>query len=125
MSELEAIVDHGDWNLTFASVTKMKEKAPQWLATTHPKRILSVTADEELLIDTARAIRDCIAHQSIASGKEMNLALKGIDANGAYPHLVRPKRTVGDIGAYLTVGPGGRIRLHRHADGLEAASTDL
>lgn len=125
VAELESIVDPDGWNLTFASVEKLKSSSAAWLAPGHAARINSITAPETRLIETSRAIRDFIAHQSSGSKKRMNDCLSTIETGGHNRHLGRGVNEVHSVGSYLKAVRLGQRRLHRYASGLIAISAHV
>ena len=125
LEELEAIVDPTGWNLTFATVDKLKTCADQWLAPAHAARVRSISAGEARLIEAARAIRDFAAHQSVGSKQRMNDLLAGIEVGGHHRHLGRGGNQIHSVGAYLKAAPAGQRRLHRFATGLLAISAHV
>jgi hypothetical protein len=118
VAELEGIVDPDGFNLTFTSARKLKEVAGQWLVSTDATRIRSITAHEARLIDTSRAIRNFIAHQSPRAKVQMNMLLSTVESGAHNRHLGRGSYDVHAVGSYLkAVFPAGR-RLHLYAAGL-------
>lgn len=125
MSDLEGIVDPTGWNLTFASVEKLKAFAGTSLAAAHAARVNSISASEARLIDTARAVRNFIAHQSAGSKQLMNDALSTVEAGNHNRHLGRGVNEVHTVGSYLKAVHVGQRRIHRYAAGLLAVSTHM
>lgn len=125
VAELEQIVDPTGWNLTFTSVEKLKDYAQRVLAPNHRGRIQSITASEARLIDTARSIRDFIAHQSPGSKQRMNEALATVETAAHNRHLGRQGNQVQSVGPYLKSAPAGQRRLHRYAQGLLAVANHM
>jgi hypothetical protein len=125
VDELEEIVDPTGWNLTFPTVHKLKSCADQWLAPEHAARVRSITASEGRLIETARAIRDFAAHQSVGSKRKMNQLLATVEAGAHNRHLGRAGNQVHSIGSYLKASAAGRRRLHLYSDGLLAISAHV
>ena len=118
VDELEQIVDPTGWNLTFKSVEKLKEYGRRVIVPAHAQRIDSLTAAEARLIDTARSIRDFIAHQSIGAKMRMNAALSTVEIGGHNRHLGCAGYNVDKVGAYLKAIHAGQRRLHRYAGAL-------
>jgi hypothetical protein len=125
VAELEGIVDPEGWNLTFSTVEKLKSSATAWLVPIHAVRINSITSPEVRLIETSRAIRDFIAHQSSGSKKRMNECLSTIEAGVHNRHLGRGANEVHTVGSYLKAIQGGQRRLHRYAAGLLSVSSHV
>jgi hypothetical protein len=125
VDEIEDIVDPTGWNLAFPTVDKLKACADQWLAAAHATRVKSITAWEARLIETARAIRDFLAHQSVGSKRRMNAMLTTVEHGGHNRHLGRAGNQVHSAGSYLKAAAGGQRRLHLYANALIAISTHL
>ncbi len=125
VSELEELVDPTGWNLTFPTVAKFKEFATKSLIEQHADRINAITLPEARLIDSARAIRDFIAHQSRGSKERMNAYLSEIEIGGHNNHLGRGVNDVHLVGVYLKTVHGGQMRLHRYAQGLLAIAARI
>jgi len=125
LAELEDLVDPTGWNLTFNTVDKLKDYATANLAQAHRNRLNSINAHETRLIDTARTIRDFIAHQSDGSKKRMHDALATVETGAHNRHLGRGGNKVQSIGACLKAAPAGQMRLHRYASGLVAIATHM
>lgn len=125
MATIESIVDPTGWNVTFSSVEKLKSFAGSALAPAYATRIASINASETRLIETARTIRDFIAHQSTSSKQRMNDALSSVTAGHHNAHLSRGVREVHAVGSYLKAVCAGERRLHRYAAGLLAISAHM
>jgi len=125
VSELEELVDPTGWNLTFQTTSKLKEFATKSLIDAHAARINAITLPEGRLIDSARAIRDFIAHQSRGSKARMNDCLSTIEVGGHNNHLGRGVNEVRLVGVYLKAEHGGQMRLHRYSQGLLAIAAGM
>jgi hypothetical protein len=125
MDELQGIVDPNGFNLTFSSVDRLKDTASQWLTAAHVSRIKSITQHEGRLMDTARSIRDFIAHRSAAARATMNNALSTIQSGTHNRNLGRGPNEVHSVGSYLKAEFSGRRRLHLYADGLKNIATHI
>lgn len=83
------------WNVTFANFADLKKKAGKYLSDEWVKRVKSVTADRSGVLNAARLIRNCIAHNSDASRESMNKAIRSI---GCVPlKLGRKDRSKGAV----------------------------
>jgi len=125
MTDLEAIVDPTGWNLTFPSIEKLKSFASNSLAAAHAARITSISVSEARLIETARAVRNFVAHQSVGSKKLMNDALSTVEVGNHNRHLGRGVNEVHTVGSYLKAVHAGQRRLHRYSIGLLAISSHM
>ena len=119
VAELESIVDPTGWSLTFGSASKIGDRATEWLAAGHRARVHSLTASDQDLIDTARSVRDFIAHRSPGSKKRMNVQLQVVNQHGGNPHLARGPNAIHDEGAYLKAVTGGHRRLTTYSSRLQ------
>jgi len=118
VDELEDIVDPDGWNLTFQTVDSLKAAAGNWLPPAFANRVKSINAGEGRLIDTARVVRNFIAHQSAGSKQRMNDALSTVEVGGHNRHLGRGQREVHGVGSYLKASHAGQRRIHRYGSGL-------
>ena len=119
VDEIENILDPRGWNLTFSDVAQLRQRATDWLLPAHAGRINSINAHEERLVNTARTIRDFIAHQSKGSKAAMNAALANVQAGPHNLHMGRGARDIHAVGAFLKAQtPGAQRRLHRYSAGL-------
>jgi hypothetical protein len=125
VDEIESIVDPDGWNLTFSSVDNLKTRADEWLGNVYATRVKSITAGEARLIETARAVRNFIAHQSSGSKSRMNDALATIEIGGHNRHLARGLREVHAVGSYLKATHAGLRRFHRYGMGLRAIAAHV
>ncbi len=125
IATIEAIVDPTGWNVTFSSVEKLKSFAGKALTPAHAAQIASINASEARLIETARAIRDFIAHQSAGSKKLMNEALATVSMGHHNVQLARGVHEIHSVGSYLKAVHSGQRRLHRYAAGLVAVSSHM
>lgn len=125
VAELEEIVDPTGWNLTFSKFSKIREYSVRVLAAGHAARIQTVSASEARLVDTARSIRDFIAHQSPGSKERMNEALATVEQGGHNRYLGRVDNDVHNVGAYLKASGAGVRRLHRYAQALRSIAAKM
>lgn len=115
--ELREIVDPQAYNLTFRDTNTMKQRAKDWLCEDYRKRLASLSRADELVIDTSRAIRNFISHNSPASKAEMNTLLSKIE--GDMPEnkgLGRGTNEIGNIGSFLKAtvsGSESRLSLYQ------------
>ena len=101
VADLENIVDPQGRNLTFPSAQDIKEKAQRWLSAAHNARIQGLSAHDDRVIDTARAIRDFIAHRSKAALDAMNGYLATVTQGPHNPHLGRGANDIHSAGFFL------------------------
>ncbi len=123
--DLEAIVDPDGMNLTFKTANDIRTRGDEWLAPAHRTRIHALTDHDERLIDTARAVRDFIAHQSSGAKKRMN-ELLAVVAHGPHNrHLDRGLNEVHNVGSYLKAVFDGRRRVAIYAERLKDIALKL
>jgi hypothetical protein len=125
VSELEGIVDPDGWNLTFSSVQKLKDTARDWLVPASAGRISTISTHEARLIQTARAVRDFIAHGSPASRATMNTLLATVEQGAHNRYLGRGTKDVQSVGVYLKAVLAGERRLHRYAGCLKFTASHI
>ncbi len=118
VSDLESIVDPTGWNLTFQSTSVMKEKANQWLAQSYAMRIKGLSDHDARLIDTAKSIRDFIAHGSESSKERMNHELSKVAKGSHNQFLGRGPQKIHNIGAFLKAIFDGKSRIGAYSDRL-------
>lgn len=118
-AELQELVDADGRNLSFTNVNKMKEKANELLAPKLCKRIENVPKDDCKLLDTAKAIRNYIAHRSPASRIHMNQLLLELDQEGINYGLGRRSgKEVKSAGTFLKAKIDGKPRVQLYRDRL-------
>lgn len=118
VDELETIVDPTGWNLTFKDADTMKGRATEWLAPQYAQRIGNLTTHDERLIDTAKSIRDFIAHGSPSSKDRMNSNLATVSQGPQNAGLNRGAQNIHSLGAYLKAVMNGRRRILIYANRL-------
>lgn len=113
MDDLEQLIDPTGWNSTFKSTSDMQNKFKEWVSPNYTGGVLGLADDEILLIDTARAIRNFIAHNSSGSKAKMNDCLSTIStgSNCRNNILARGIHKIDDIGAYLKSVVSGQRRI--------------
>ena len=127
VDELAEAIDPTGRNLTFASSSAMKDRAKSWLADPYKSKIVRLGGEDERLIDTARAIRNWIAHQSTGSGEIMNDMLADIERGpGTDNHdLGRGVREITSIGAFLKTQLNGERRVQAYCRRLKEVAANL
>jgi hypothetical protein len=125
VAQLEEIVDPSGFNLTFRDAAALKAKARQWLAPQYANRIVGLSAHDDRLIDTARALRDFIAHQSPGAKDVMNARLATITQGNYNRYLGRGVHEVHSVGAYLKAVFDGSRRIGLYADRLRVIAQAL
>ena len=123
--ELEGILDPDGLNLTFSQAQDIHDKATRWLAAPHRTRVHSLSDHDDRLIDTARAIRNFIAHRSSSSKHLMNERLGSVQSSAHNQHLGRGAQQAHNIGAFLKAVFGGQRRAELYALRLQSISQQM
>lgn len=127
LEELADAIDPLGWNLTFKDCDQMKLRAKDWLVDPYRAKVESLNDENSNLIDTARSIRNWIAHQSTGSGIIMNDMLKDIDQGpGTSNHeLGRGVKEISNIGFFLKSQNNGERRVQAYSRRLKEAARNL
>lgn len=113
-ADLERAVDPKGRNLTFKSGQDIVDKAARWLIPAHRNRVRSLDAADKRVIDTAKAIRNFIAHQSTSSKTKMNDALARVTPGTHNVGLGRGVNAIHKVGAFLKSFVGSNRRIHAY-----------
>jgi hypothetical protein len=111
VADLQPLVDPDGLNVTFKSYEKLKTKCANWLAASYRTKVDLVPIERQKVVDAAKAIRNCVAHQSQSSFTEMNQQLSSLPDSGICQHLRTNVNTVSKIGAHLKATAGGSTRV--------------
>jgi len=125
VAELEEAVDPDGWNLVFKDVAAMKTKADLWLAASHARRVKSLSAHDAQLIETAKALRNFVAHQSASSKKEMNEKLLTIGTGSPNTGLGRGTNEVRSLGSFLKAYAGADRRIILYLRRMSAIASKM
>jgi hypothetical protein len=101
VDQLRDILDPNQRNITFSSVAAMKQRAQEILAPEYANRIGNLTAHDDRVIDTSRAIRNYISHRSDNAYQQMNAALSTVDQGPPNTALGRGVNLIQAVGAFL------------------------
>jgi len=123
--ELEGILDPDGFNLTFSNAQDIRAKATRWLAAPHRARVHSLSNHDDRLIDTARAIRNFVAHRSKSSKDIMNQKLASVQSAAHNQNLGRGEQHVHNVGAFLKAVFGGQRRAELYALRLQSISAQM
>lgn len=77
------LLDSEGKNLTFRDCEQMLQRANEYLSPEHSVRFKRIPSDRLAVIDSARSIRNCLAHKSRRSFREMNAQLESLPDEGA------------------------------------------
>lgn len=126
LDDIADAIDPTGWNLTFKTSKIMKDKARDWLVDPYKTRVLGMNAEDEILVDTARAIRNWIAHQSDGAGDIMNDMLAKIEQSGARnTSLGRVGNKVTNVGSFLKSSINGVTRVELYGARLKEVAQSL
>ncbi|CAG1008659.1 hypothetical protein ANAEL_03702 [Anaerolineales bacterium] len=101
VNDLARLLDKEEKNVTFKDYAAMEQRAKDWLTNAWSSKVSGITLDQRAIIDAAKVIRNCIAHRSQSSFKEMNDVLQNLPTTGASAFLRRDVNAVKVVGAYL------------------------
>lgn len=115
---LAKLLDKEEKNITFKTYAKMECRAKEWLSITWSSKISSIALDRQANINAAKAIRNCIAHRSQSSFREMNNVLQNLPNTDTSTLLRRNINAVNNVGAYLKALPlqQGKTRVEIFLD---------
>lgn len=126
LDDIADAIDPTGFNLTFKTSKIMKDKAREWLAEPYKARILGMSPADELLVDTVRAIRNWIAHQSDGSGEIMNAMLVKLENSGGInTGLGRDGNKVTNVGSFLKSNIQGSPRVALYAGRLKQIAQSI
>lgn len=126
-AQLSKLLDPTSWNVTFKDVTAMQLRAKEWLAPAHEKAFSSLSPSDRTLVDSAHAIRNCIAHNSESSRKIMNTKVRALITGPTCTNvgLEIGANNINSIGKYLRAALPGGMRIGVYSDRLKAIGASL
>ena len=124
-NDLKTLLDPDGWNITFGSFQKLKERCADWLAPSFLAKIDSVPAQRRKIINAAKAIRNCVAHQSESSFREMNNQVSSLPNSGTCRHLRTSVNSVSNVGSHLKAAAGGKTRVELYLQEFKRLGSDL
>lgn len=127
IQDLEQLIDPTGWNLTFKDVSELQSKFADWVVPAYGAGVSTLSESDKRLIDTARAIRNFIAHRSEGSKRIMNDKLLTVSSGPMCPNLSLPRgnHEINDVGAYLKANSGGQRRLITFMERLKNIAASL
>lgn len=127
LDELAEAIDPTGWNTTFKDSAVMKSKAQLWLADPYKSKVVDLDDEDARLIDTARALRNWIAHQSVGARRKMNDMLRDIEQGPGTPNheLGRGVREIINVGSFLKKMVGGERCVQVYVRRLKEAARNL
>lgn len=126
-AKLSKLLDPTNWNITFKNVSDMKLRAKEWLVSSHAKKFSGISNSDEILIDAAHALRNCIAHNSESSRKVMNTKIRNLITGPSCTNvgLGLTTNSVTKIGKYLRANSQQSIRVLVYSDRIKAIGLSL
>lgn len=126
-AQLSQLLDPTSWNVTFKNVAAMQSRAKEWLSPAHEKAFSALSPSDVALIDAAHAIRNCIAHNSESSRKEMNTKVREVRTGPkcANTGLEIGTNNINSIGKYLRAAVSGGTRAGVYSDRIKTIGSLL
>ena len=126
VAQVRSLLDASDKNIAFKDYATMEQHAQEWLAPVYYAKIAGVTPDRKQILDVAKKIRNCIAHRSAESFREMNQTIMAIRQTGSVALLRRSVNSINKVGAYLKAAqPGINSRVEFFLDEFGAFAHQL
>jgi hypothetical protein len=125
VDQIEEIVDPESRIITFTFAERMAEAAKKWIAPKYNGGILGLKDSDRTLMDTARSIRNYIAHGSDSSYTEMNDYLEKVDKWIANRGLGRSHNKVDNVGSFLKVQLNREKRVEKYLNRLKSIGAQM
>ena len=125
VADLESLLDPDGWNITFKEYARFESRSSEWLAPSFASKVAGVPSQKKRVIDSAKATRNCIAHQSKSSFTEMNSLLGSLPNAGTARHLRTTVNSISNVGAHLKATAGGKTRVDHYLDEFRSFGGDL
>jgi len=125
MGDLKDLMDPDGWNITFKTFDRLESKCTDWLAPHFFSKVHGVSGTRRKIIDAAKSIRNCIAHQSQSSFSEMNQSVSSLPKDGVSENLQTPVNSVNNVGAHLKAKVGGKMRVQHYLHEFQELGSDL
>ncbi|MBP0020705.1 MAG: hypothetical protein J7647_24510 [Cyanobacteria bacterium SBLK] len=116
VEELSLLIDKEEKNITFKPFSKMQDRSKHWLDSQYDEKVNNIPNDTLLVLDAARAIRDCISHQSNSSFKSMNKCISEIPKSTNLQFLNEKIQAKTYIGSYLKKSNNSKRRIEIFMD---------
>lgn len=124
-AQIASLLDKEEKNLTFKDFSQMKQRACDWLITDWYDKIKNISPERQAILDAAKSIRNCIAHQSPNSFQEMNQYIQQLPTTGNANLLKREINSVNNVGAYLKAKQQNKSRVEIFLDEFKAFGSEL
>ena len=119
VADLSDLLDPDGKNITFYSYDDLKKKSNKWLATTYQAKVNSLAYPIPKIYTAAKAIRNCIAHQSKSSFDTMNSVLSALPNHQQCRQLRNNANSVRNVGSHLKAVFGGKTRTEIYLEGFK------
>ena len=96
--------------MAFSGYSDLLERAHESLPQGNTQKLEAVSEARRQVLDAARSIRDCVAHQSEYAFRRMNECLLALPAEPHTDPFRRRVNSVANVGAYLKAKPAGSAR---------------
>lgn len=119
VDNLALAVDPSYKNLTFRDANTIIKRANTWLAPQYRHGIVSLDNHDRRLYNTAKGVRNYIAHQSRAAKDEMNAQLATVDQGHPNLGLGRGTNSIHYVGSFLKSACYGATRVEQYIRRLD------
>ena len=125
VDKIADILDPDSKILTFSDSAKMIKTAKKWITPKLNSGIVRLPKPDLLLVDTARSIRNYIAHGSEKAYKEMNAKLLVIDKGPPNGNLGRTVNKVDNVGSFLKTYVNGKRRIELYLQRMKSIANRM
>ena len=125
LEQIGQLLDPTRRNTTFGSYSKFVEAANSNLAAPFATKVTAVPNNRRRILDAAKAIRNCISHQSDSSRDKMNQQLTSLPVTGNCGRLRRRVNAVRYVGSYLKSAAGSETRLEIYLHEFDQLALNL
>lgn len=124
LEQIRSVIDHRDWNVTFATSADLKQKAGMWLEDPYKSHFLNLSNNSCAVIEATKAIRNFLAHRSGAAQNSMQIALSNSTLNAG---LTRGSNQVHKVGSFLDSRPvaGAQRRIDQYLTEFKTIANQL
>jgi hypothetical protein len=125
VADLKKLLDPDGWNITFNSFDNLKNKCADLLVPLYRAKVNGVSSQRGKIIDAAKSIRNCIAHQSRSSFTEMNSLVGSLPNAGVAGNLRTSVNSITNVGSHLKSSVGGKMRVEHYLSEFKNLGSDL
>lgn len=122
--KIRDILDPNNYNIAFSSSAELKKSAGLWLEPPFKSRYTSLTPQHSALLECTKAIRNYLAHRSLASSTQMQASLINPNLN---INIKRGANKIHNVGSHLNsqVGNPQQHRLSVYLNEVIAIANHL